>query len=468
MSSLEAPPARRLASEAVVYTTIDATQSFLALLVVPASLFWLSPADMGTITLATLGSQVVTTLAVLGLDFALIRFYYTWAPETRQANVRGILRVVTTWSVLLTIVAVGVLALMSGHGNAGIWFAAISAGTGLAVRQIPMSVFRVSSALWWYAALAAGGSLAQAALQIALLATGAGATGFLAGASVAAWATAVTGVIVVARRSDTESVSAAPNSAVLRLAAWNLLSGLANRALSGADRLAVYWWSSIDALGIYGTAARWSLPLRMFSGGTKLALAPALSRGESDGNVTVTATAVSPFVTLLALLAAGIQVSSWSLLLTPWRSLIGDFQRLLAILVVAQLLGCLALIGQTFLYYLDRSAASSALSVLTTLLTFVGLLTVVPKYGAVGAAAVQLVTNAAVFVVLLLTKGGALWLSRRMVTTLVALGSICVVASLGVPILSAALSIAVTSGLAFWSWRDFRNGTWLLRPAGNG
>jgi O-antigen/teichoic acid export membrane protein len=448
----------RLASEAVIYTAIDAAQNFLALLVVPASMFWLSPADMGVVTLAILGSQVVMAVAVLGLDFALVRFYYTWPAEARPAHIRGIFRIVSAWSLFLTVVAAGVLAGASVNG-AGIWFVTIAAGTGLAVRQIPLSVFRVTSELWHYAVLAIGGSLLQAAFQIVALTSGLGVAGFLGGASAAAWAAALAGVYALVRFHDAHANGdvVAPDAGTQRFAAWSLLSAMSTRALAGVDRLAVYAWASMDTLGVYGTAARWALPLRMLSGGTRAALAPALSRGE----VTAIGMVVSPLVVLLALLAAAIQLSSWALHLTPWHAVLGEFQRVLAILVVAQLLSSLCLIGQTFLYYFDRASHSSALSVSTVILTVLGLVILVPRYGAVGAAIVQFAANMAVFIVLLFMKGGA-WMSRRAFMALAWLSFVCLSAWIEVPSIAAALAVTATLPLLFGSWRDLQTGMWSL------
>lgn len=461
MSERASADVGRLASEAVIYTAIDAGQNFLAFLVVPASMFWLSPADMGVVTLSILGAQLVMAVAVLGLDVTLVRYYYTWATAARDAHVRGIFRIVSAWSLFLTVVAAGVLATASVNG-AVIWFATIAAGTGLAVRQIPLSVLRVTSGLRPYAALAIGGSFLQAACQILALARGWGVAGFLCSVSVAAWATALAGSYTLARsQAHARGNLALPDAGTQRFAAWSLLSAV-SRALAGVDRLAVYAWASMDTLGVYGTAARWALPLRMLSGGTGLALAPALSRGEA----TATGAVVSPLVVLLALLAAAIQLSSWALLFTPWHSLLSELQRVLALLVVAQLVGSLCLIGQTFLYYFDRASHSSALSASTVILTALGLVILVPRYGAIGAAIVQFAANLTVFIMLLIIKGGA-WLSRRVFIALAWLSLVCLSAWIETPVMAAALAVTATLPLVFSSWRDLQAGRWhLTRTAG--
>src|SRR5262245_65518575 len=125
-------------------------------------MFWLSPADMGVVTLSILGAQLVMAVAVLGLDVTLVRFYYTWATATRDAHVRGIFRIVSAWSLFLTVVAAGVLATAFVNGAVNC-IATIAAGTCLAVRQIPLSVLGIASGLPPYAAIAIDGITPQPA-----------------------------------------------------------------------------------------------------------------------------------------------------------------------------------------------------------------------------------------------------------------------------------------------------------------
>jgi hypothetical protein len=314
-------------------------------------------------------------------------------------------------------------------------------------------VFRVNSNLRWYATIMIGGSLVQAILQVMFLAWGWGVAGFLAGASLAAWASGLAGAVRLSMSTGSGPLAWLDRN-TKKLAAWSLLSGVSARTLSGADRLAVYWWSPIDTLGVYGTAARWSLPLRMVSGGTKLALAPALSRHESSRDLAVSDRSVVSFVTMMTLFAAVLQLSSWCLLLTPWRPVVSDFQRLLAVLVMAQMLSCLAAIGQTFLYYVNRSAHSSLLAAVTTVLTLGGLLVAVPRYGASGAAVVQLVANGCVLAVQMALGRGTSWLSTRVLTTTAALTTVCVAAWIETPLVAAGLSTAATAALGRWAWPD--------------
>jgi O-antigen/teichoic acid export membrane protein len=450
--------ARRLATESAAYAAVDAGQNLVALLVVPASLFWLTPSDMGTVTLALLASQIAMTGAALGLDFALIRFYLRWPAEERAARARGLLGICTTWALAISAAAtIGASVFGAPLGPAVA--AATVAGAGLGVRAIPVAALRVESRFVSYAAIAIGASLLQGALQIAALAFGMGVQGFLVAFAVSAWASAVAAV-GVARRAGSGALL--PEASVVRLAGLNLAAGLVNRLVAGADRLAMAAWTSLDSLGVYGTAARWTLPLRTVSGATKLALAPALTRDEAAGEDSATA-AVAPLVSSLCLLAGCLQLSTWLLVLTPWSAVLPDVQRLLAVLVLAQVAGSLALIEQTVLYYRGRSARSTGLAVLSGALTLAGLVWLVPRFGATGAAFAQLGANGGTLAVLLVMADDTRWVSSRLGAALAVLAMASAGAWLLGPVGRVCLTLAGSVILGILAWWDWRGTGWSLR-----
>ena len=444
----------RLISESVAYAAIEAGQNLLALIVVPFSLFWLTPLDMGVVTLAILASQVVLVVGTLGLDFALIRYYFRWTDAQRPGRAKGILVAVLAWALLLTMAAAWAWNVWRDQPWAAMAFMAASAGTGLAVRAIPMALLRVTSGLRRYAAVAVFGSVTQAVTQIGLLAAGAGPVGYLAGVSISAWLSALLASGLMLRDVTANGIGL-PDGQFLRFAAIGAGSSLFNRLVSGADRLALSAWSTLDALGVYGTAARWSTPLRMVSGATKLALSPELSREEGRAGVSeAAARATAPFVTLLALLAAVLQLSSWCILFTPWRTVLSDFQPLLSILLMAQLLGALTFIDQVVLFYLDRPTRSTLLSALNAILTVTGLVWLVPRHGATGAAAVQLAANAATLIILGAVTASLPWRSLR-VGRVVLVSAVCTLAAcLAAPIVSGIVTLAGGAVLASWTWHD--------------
>ncbi len=446
------PAAGRLASESLAYTVIDAAQNLLSLLVVPAALSWLSPAEMGAVTLALVGTHMVITIAVLGLDFAIVRFYLAWPMHRRRAHVAGILLLVTGSALILTAAAVA-SSLYIARPAADLVVAAVATGAGLAVRAVPLAVFRVTSDLRPYAVVAIGGSAAQAVFQIAMLAAGWGAVGFVAGGAVAAWLGAL-GAVLWLRPALRQA--SWPDVDARQLALWSLVGGMFNRAVASLDRIAVLVWSTIDMLGVYGTAARWSLPVRMVSGGAKLALAPALSREEHAGRLPDASAPLVAFVTLLAWMAVVLQLLSWCLVLTAWEPLAGEFQRLLSLLLAAQILGCISLIGQVLLYYAGRSTRSAGLAGLSAGLTVVGLVTLVPRFGARGAALAELCATAASLGVLVWAARGVRWGSPRLLRPLAVVTGTCAAPWFLEPAGTALVSLTGCLVLGRWVWSEAR------------
>jgi O-antigen/teichoic acid export membrane protein len=452
---------RRLVSESLVYAGVDVAQNVIALIVVPASLFWLTPTDMGTVTVGLLVSQIVLTIAALGLDFALLRFYLRWPEHERTARTNGVLVICAATSALLTVGAIAAWAFTNRTGL-GPWAAAVAAGAGLAVRGVPLAVFRVTSQLTRYATVTVGGSILQAILQIAALVAGGGVFGFLAALAAASWIGA--GGACVYLMINARQRPLWPDRDAVRLAASNLGAGLFNRLVGGADRFALLGWSTMDSLGVYGTAARWTMPLRTVSGGTKLALAPALSRAEAGTEDRILPGAsIRPFVTMLAMFAALLQLSSWCLVLTPWRTELVQFQRLLALLVVAQLLGALTLMGQTLLYYRDRPGWSTALAALTAVLTVAGLTWLVPLYGATGAALVQVAANLVTLVVCVGFALNASEITRDAVWPVLILLAIGVSQWFVGSWASGLVALAGTGLLMRSAWQDLDGPGWLGR-----
>jgi O-antigen/teichoic acid export membrane protein len=448
------PGSGRVISESLAYTAIDAAQNLLALFVVPASLFWLTPSDMGVVTLALVGTQVTMTLVTLGLDFGVLRFFFVWPEHERRARVTGALYLVSAVALALTVAAV-LAAAASPSATSLAVAAAVAAGTGLGLRSIPLAVFRVTSRLSLYAWIVVASSALQAVLQLGSLAMGGGVLGFLASAAVASWAGALwSGVALLGRRP---AAGRWPDGPTSRLAGWSLSGALANRATASLDRLALSFWSTVDALGVYGTAWRWSLPLRMISGGTKLAIAPALSRSGTTPTAEATAS-LGAFMTLLALLAVMLLGTSSILLLTPWRTVIDDFQRLLTLLLAAQLISCLILIGQVLLYYLGSSARSTSLAFVSAVTGIAGLAWLVPRYGTTGAAVAQLASSLVTLFVFGRFAGRAQWAAMRADRPLIVLAGVLLTPWLAGPRLTAATSAAGAALLARWAWRDWRAG----------
>jgi hypothetical protein len=202
-----------------------------------------------------------------------------------------------------------------------------------------------------------------------------------------------------------------------------------------------------------------SIPLRMVSGATNLALAPALSREEGRGRIAdVSATIVAPFVTLLALLGALLQLFSWSFWLTPWRHVLGDFQPLLSVLVLSQLLASVVVVGQLLLYYMDRPIQAGALAATNAVMTIAGLAWLVPRYGANGAALAQLLASMSALGAITAVTHTLRWVGPRVVPVLVVSAVVTAAVWIATPAVSAIVTVTGTAILTRWAWRDLDHG----------
>ena len=130
-----------------------------------------------------------------------------------------------------------------------------------------------------------------------------------------------------------------------------------SRLVLFADRLALMAWTNFDSLGIYGAASRFSTPLKLVTGGLKMALAPTMSRQERDGQHAPSAFhgLLLSMVSITLALGMLVLVSTHLVSFTLWREHVGTLQQLLTFLIAAQILGGLIAVGQTqILFQPDR------------------------------------------------------------------------------------------------------------------
>jgi O-antigen/teichoic acid export membrane protein len=237
-----------------------------------------------------------------------------------------------------------------------------------------------------------GGSLLQAALQIVLLLLDLGPVGYMAGALVGTSVSLAIGLLLVRDRLRWKVVSW-PGDFVA-YAARVLPATVANRLLVFADRLVLFPVGSLESFAVYALAARVMTPMKLASGGLKLAFGPALARAEGAVSGRARAALIDKVhvLAVLAMLEGGVLlVAACSLLrFTPWAPHTGTLAVLVAVLFLAQLLLTQASLLQIVMYYSDRPHASAYSSTAAVVTLMVGLVVLVPWAGAHGAALAEL------------------------------------------------------------------------------
>jgi hypothetical protein len=97
----------------------------------------------------------------------------------------------------------------------------------------------------------------------------------------------------------------------------------------------------------------------------------------------------------MLLVGALVAVGSWLVQLTPWTDSSLEMQRLVLLLLVAQFLTGLMFLGQVRLYYSPRPGSASIVAGLNAAVLLAGLIVLVPRSGAVGAAIAEIAAGGA-------------------------------------------------------------------------
>ena len=384
------PDSRALVSSAGQYALVELAQQCLGLLALPLVVAFLPAPVFGLVTWALVVSQVAFTVAALGFDFTIVRMWNQWGAD-RPAVLSTLLVICVGWSAVLVAVSQALpLGLEGRHDLARL---GVYLGITLAIRSIALSILRMQGLLKRYGAVMVGGSALQVAAQVVLVTRGYGATGFVLGSILGMAASMALGYGFVAR------AFAAPRRGSLTrgtlgfvLRTWP--ASVVNRAGLLVDRFALGAQGAVGGLGLYGLVSRFTVPLRLLSGGFKLALSPALSHHERDGAVPGLVAAFGrPVIAAIVLAALLVSLATGVLAWTPWRSVAADAQRLVALLVLADVLAAISVLGQLALYYSSKPHHGSFVSVATTATLAGASLLLVPRFGAFGAAGAQLAAS---------------------------------------------------------------------------
>ena len=400
----QAAAAQRLVlTESGIYALVDVSQQIVTLLTLPVFFFFLSVEDFGVITGAVVVSQLTMFLSTVGLDFSLLRSYYVWPEEERVRLTSGIFLVTALWSLAIALLSVWVIDALSDSRTyrlpliLGAW-----SGLILGVRNVPLSVMRVRGMMRTYAGAEIGAAIGRGASQLVLVALGLGSVGYMVGYAVAP-ALSLLALLLTARSwLDWRHARWMLPRDLWLYTAKVLPSLIFTRFLAIVDRAILFKWSNLDSLGLYGAASRFSSSLKLFTGGFKMAIAPALSRTEADRAASAEVYSRLSRLLLLTMLCTGsaLMLAAWCVQFTPWAASWVQMQRLVGVLLLAQFLGGIALIRQMGTYYSPRPHTASLAAGGSAVVLVAALFLMVPHYGAMGAAAAQ-IAGAAVNIVLL-------------------------------------------------------------------
>jgi O-antigen/teichoic acid export membrane protein len=387
-------PERLLFADGAVYAVVEVIQQGLGFVALPLFLFFLDAKEFGAVTWGVTVAQVAAGVATLGLEFSVMRLYWRWPESERTRILARIAAVALAWSALGGIAASLAIWHLAPTGLRtpivlGVW-----AGAALGVRSIALSVVRVRGPIRQYARLVLTGAGLQTAIGLLLVWIGWKATGYLAGYAFGAiftvapalrelgpWRSWWTGGLRLPKDVVTYTVHTFPANMINRLAAV-------------ADRLVLGSIGSIDTLGLYGVAARFTVPVRFMSGVFKMTLGPSLSRSEASGAVDAIFRRLSSLVTILMLLSGSVvALAVWFVRVTPWAPAQGALQRIALILLLAEFLAAMTSLGQLRLYYSSspKDASIAAIGSVAALVTL--LMVLVPHFGGNGAAAAKILAS---------------------------------------------------------------------------
>ncbi len=399
----------RLLVESGGYAAIEVAQQGIGLVTVAAVLAWIRPEEFGRLTLALVIGQIGTTLATLGLEFTVLRQYLGWPEERRAGAFTAALVLATAWTAVLALAGWWGRSLIDSGLRAPILLAWWG-GLLLGLRGLPLAIARVQGWLPRYAAVVVGGSIVQAGLQVVLVAQGRGAEGFVQGqlgGAIASWLLSLAVVSALLSRPRLEPGTLPYTVAILP-------SGLANRMILVADRLVLAQFVSLETLGAYGLASRFAMPVKMVGGIFRMALAPALSRAEVEGELgSVYSESAKLILSATLAMATAVALGSVLLHLSPWSDVATSVTEVLGWLLWAQVVATVQALAALRIYYSETPAASGWVSGVGAAALLLGLWVLAPRWGGSGAAWAELLAAVAAVSVALLalrhTDGAGTW-----------------------------------------------------------
>jgi O-antigen/teichoic acid export membrane protein len=386
--STSSPGAKRqLLGHGAVYVIGTIAQSGLALLLLPLATRVLDVEQFG---LAGTASALAALLAIvygLGLNFAIVRFYYDAPKNAHRAG----------WAALLRAQAAVALALATVTYLTGPWWASLFGSVGWT------GAFKFAVALAWFSALQATtqGVLRAAQRPIAFiivalvqvlvgigagigLAVSFGAAGYVAGLCAGSAVAATIGVVLTYKRprwSPSELLDG------LTLSLPGLLHQASNWGMEAADRLLVAAYLGLSAVGRYQVAYVIGGGLALLLTGMQSAWVPYFIGNLNQEARRVTAPQIIVPIAVVASMATAILVlAAPALLAVVAPSAFGGTEMVVALVAAATPARAAYFMAVAVL--LDRrSTGRMATASLTAVAVNIGMnLILIPRFGLIGAA----------------------------------------------------------------------------------
>ena len=402
----------KLASHSAVYGVASVASKIVALLLLPLYTRYLTPTMYGTAEAVLTLDLFAAAFVRLGLQNAMMRFFYDVPPEERMtAGVRNV-RIAMTLTVIMSLVGAGVLLLFDNQlagfflGRRDMTFFIKLAALGL-VANILYSAVTATFRLQQRPAAFLGISLSNIVLSTALTfwfvtELKLGARGLLLG-NFLGFLFMVPIAASMQRRFVKPLFDRALLKPMLLFALPTIPMAVAYQSLTLIDRSIIRHYDGLDSLGIYGLAARFSGVVMLVVTALQLSWQPFAYSIDDDGEAQRSFAVVTTwFAAVMGWLVAGL-----ALLADPVVKLMAPPDYAQAADVVPLLSLATGIFGAYFLVGIGASRVKrTGWHVLVAFgavaVSLVANLSLVPTFGVMGAAASAVAANLALTVFMLM------------------------------------------------------------------
>lgn len=258
-----APRLIHLVRDSALYGLGSVSAKLLAIALLPVYVRYLSPADYGAVEAILTVDLLFTAVLRLGLQNALMRFYYDETDDGRghvvvQTALWATMASATLGAIALVAVSGPLAAYLLGSSSRAelVWIGAFGIWSGT-LYQLVMATFRLQQRARSFLQMAVCNVSLTAAVTLSLVVGfEAGAAGLLAGKFISQFVMSL--VMAVRQRGLVAGVAVERSllRQMLRFGLPTLPMGIANEGLRMVDRLFLTRMVGLTAVGLYGVGAR--------------------------------------------------------------------------------------------------------------------------------------------------------------------------------------------------------------------
>ena len=281
---------RRLVSRSVVYGLGSLATAGISFILLPLYTRYLTPADYGTVAVASAIGAVLSVILPLGLHGAVTRFYFEARdPGARRERVGSIWAAMIVSSITLTIVTmlIGPQVFQVLIPSVPFFpFGALAVATAFAsvFARVPLLLFQIEERPLPYVLASLATALITTGFTLALVVfLGRGAVGYLLGALAGATVMALPFLVLTLRRVAVSWRVQTVRSA-LAYGAPLVPHGLASWTLELSDRAVLQRFVSLAALGLYSLAYQFGTLMNVIGSALNNAWIPLVYRRLNDAN----------------------------------------------------------------------------------------------------------------------------------------------------------------------------------------